>query len=134
MVPSGMGVTLAEGAGEEPGCPFMSGIGVGMTGSGRGMLPSGSGVGLAADFGAGSGFGVALWTGVGEEDAGMGGSAPGAGYGARVGSGAGMPIGAIEGSAPGVGNPDREFVWPGTQASEARKIPPQTNSFLNVDM
>ena len=79
MLPSGMGVALAEGAGVEPGCAFMSGIGIGMTGSDSGMLPSGSGAGLAADFGAGLGFGDALWTGAGEEDAGKAGSAPGAG-------------------------------------------------------
>ena len=68
------------------------------------------------------------------EIAGMVGRGAGAGYGARVGNGAGVPIGAIEGSGPGAGSPDSEFVCPDTPASETRKIPPATNSLLNVDM
>ena len=78
MLPSGIGVALAEGAGWGPGCTFMSGIGVGMTGRGRGRLPSGRGVGLAE----GLGFGVGVCAGAGEADTGMLGSAPGVGYGA----------------------------------------------------
>ena len=127
MVPSGRGVALADGAGDDP--EFLSGIGVGMTGRGRGMVPSGRGVWLAV----GLGFGVALARDAGE-DAGMVGRGAGAGYGARVGNGAGVPIGAIEGSGPGAGSPDSEFVCPDTPASETRKIPPATNSLLNVDM
>ena len=74
MLPSGMGVALPDGAGEAGGCAFMSGIGVGMAGSGSGMVPSGSGVGLADgwDF-------VALWRGEGGAAVGIEGRAAGVG-------------------------------------------------------
>jgi len=106
-----------------------------MTGSGNGMVPSGRGVGLAAAFGVAAGLGVDPLRGVGEEVAsGIGGRVPGAGKGARVGNGAGVPMGEIEGSAPGVGNPDSAFVWPFTKTIEARKIPQAANSDLSGGM
>jgi len=104
MLPSGRGVGLAVGAGEESGCASKSGVG------------------------------LALGVGEGVEPAGIVGRAAGVGKGANVGRGAGVPMGEIEGSGAGVGNPDSELVWPSTNTIVARKIPPAANSFLNVCM
>ena len=99
------------------------------------MVPSGRGVELAAGAGVTGGFGVTPLRGVGEAvGEGSAGSAPGVGYGAKVGNGAGVPIGAIDGTAPGVGKAESEFVWPFAKTSETREIPAKIDSFLIVGM